>query len=285
MIFLKTLGIAGLVYAAYGVTLFTMQRSMMFPRRYAQPPMHEVRAAGMKRVWLIGGKGKVEAWYIPAKGPAEDEKRPAVLFFHGNAELIDYCVDEFMPYTMMGIDLLLVEYPGYGRSSGRPSQKAIAEISVKAYDWLKDNPSVDSGRLFAHGRSVGGGAACDLARERQLAALILQSTFTDTKQFAKPYVLPPFLVVDKFENLEVVKTYAGPVLVIHGERDEIIPFANAETLAGTAQNGTLVSYSCGHNDCPPDRSQYWRDIAGFLEKNGILSFNQEKRFTEPQKEW
>jgi fermentation-respiration switch protein FrsA (DUF1100 family) len=273
MIFLKVLGIISLIYVAYGVTLFTMQRSMMFPRRYAQPPIHGIRVDNMKKVWLITSKGKVEAWYIPAKDTVAGNKRPAVIFSHGNGELIDYCVEEFLPYTVLGVDLMLVEYPGYGRSKGRPSQRAIQEVMVQAYDWLKDQRSIDGRRIIAHGRSVGGGAACGLVRERKVVALILQSTFTDAKQFARPYFLPPFLVKDKFENSNVIKSYDGPVLVIHGEDDQIIPYANGVALSKSAKNSTFITYSCNHNDCPPDVYQYWKDIQKFLEVNAIIGLN------------
>ncbi len=275
MVFLKVLGIIGLVYVTYGVTLFTMQRSMLFPRRYAQPPMKDVRVENMKKVWLITSKGKVEAWYIPAKNTVEGVKRPAVIFSHGNGELIDYCIEEFLPYNVLGVDLMLVEYPGYGRSKGRPSQRAIREVMVKAYDWLKDREDIDSNKIIAHGRSVGGGASCELAKEREIGALILQSTFTSTKQFAKHYLLPPFLVLDKFNNKKVLKSYNGPVLLIHGEHDNIIPYKNSVELSKVAKNATFITYNCRHNDCPPDVYQYWKDIQKFLEVNGIIDLKSD----------
>jgi len=271
MVFLKVLGIIVLVYVTYGVTLFTMQRSMMFPRRYAQPPIQDARVQNMKKVWLITKKGKVEAWYIPAKDTVAGNRRAAVIFSHGNGELIDYCVDEFMPYTILGIDLMLVEYPGYGRSKGKPSQRSIREVMVKAYDWLKDREDIDSNKIIAHGRSVGGGASCQLAMEREVGALILQSTFTDTRQFAKGYLLPPFLVLDKFDNNKALKSYDKPVLLLHGEHDELIPYKNSVELSKTAKNNTFITYNCRHNDCPPDIYQYWKDIEGFLEKSGIIN--------------
>lgn len=275
MVFLKVLGIIGLVYVTYGFTLFTMQRSVMFPRRYAQPPVNDVRVENMKKVWLITSKGKVEAWYIPAKDTIAGKKRPGVIFSHGNGELIDYCVDEFLPYTVLGIDLMLVEYPGYGRSKGKPSQRLIREVMVKAYDWLKDKEDIDSNKIIAHGRSVGGGASCELAKEREVSALILQSTFTDTRQFAKGYLLPPFLVLDKFDNRKVLKTYDKPVLLIHGEYDELIPYKNSVELSKAAKNDTFLTYNCHHNDCPPDRYEYWKDIQGFLEKSGIIKKHEQ----------
>ncbi len=110
--FLKIIGIICAVYGTYGLTLFSFQRTMMYPRRYAQPPQLPVQLENLEKVWFTTSRGKVEAWYIPSKLKQDDVKRPALIFAHGNGEIIDYCAIDFLPYTEMGIDLLLVEYPG-----------------------------------------------------------------------------------------------------------------------------------------------------------------------------
>ncbi len=269
--FIKIIGIICGVYVAYGLTLFSVQRLFMYPRRYAQPPHEPVQVENMEKVWLKTSRGRVEAWYVPsliASGTGS-AKRPAVIFSHGNGELIDHCVHEFLPYTDMGIDLLLVEYPGYGRSEGRPSQRAITETFTAAYDWLVNKKDIDVTRIMAHGRSVGGGAACALAKEREIRCLILQSTFTGAKQFARGYLLPGFLVLDKFNNIRVLEKYEGPVLIMHGKYDEIIHFKNGLRLSEAAANSKLISYNCHHNDCPPDADIYWKDIKKFLRENAI----------------
>jgi fermentation-respiration switch protein FrsA (DUF1100 family) len=270
--FIKIIGIICGVYVAYGLALFSVQRSFMYPRRYAQPLQEPIQIENMEKVWLQTSRGKVEAWYIPAGSPSDSRsgKRPAVLFSHGNGELIDYCVYEFLPYTTIGIDLFLIEYPGYGRSEGRPSQRAITETFTTAYDWLVRNKNVDSTKILAHGRSVGGGVACDLAKKRNIRALILQSTFTDAKQFARGYLLPGFLIRDKFDNVRMLVNFDGPVLIMHGKYDEMIPYKNGVKLSEAAKKSRLVTYNCHHNDCPPDEKVSWDDIKAFLTAQGII---------------
>jgi hypothetical protein len=134
---LKIIGIAFLGYFVYGMTLFSVQRTIMYPRKHIPFPAPIERICDtIRQIWLPVSRARVEAWYIPVKNGAENQKRPVVIFAHGNVELIDYCVDEFLPYHSLGMDVLLVEYPGYGRSEGRPSQHSITEIFVAAYDWL-----------------------------------------------------------------------------------------------------------------------------------------------------
>ena len=139
-----------------------------------------------------------------------------------------------------------------------------------AWDLLVAMPEeVDSTRIIAFGRSVGGGAAGSLSRQRPLAALILSSAFTGVRALARRYFLPGFLVRHHFDNEEAVRAFQGPVLVQHGTEDTTIPFSHGERLAAAATAGRLLSYDCGHNDCPWDRML--DDAIAFLREQGILA--------------
>ncbi len=252
-----------LVYVAYCGLLFLLQRQVMFPR-FAMGPAPEAasRIPGIEKIWLDTPAGNIESWFIlPDKlaGAA-----PAIIFAHGNGELIDFWPRELAPFTELGIGVLLVEYPGYGRSPGRPSQKSITAAFVEAYDALVRRPDVDPKRIVLFGRSIGGGAACALARQRNAKAMILMSTFTSIRSFTRRYLAPAFIIRDPFDNLEVVKSFSNPVLIIHGNSDEIIPYRHGQTLHRHAANATMITYDAGHNDCPPDWRVFYRDVIRFL---------------------
>lgn len=259
------------IYAAYGALMFGMQRRVLFPGQFMGTPGGGAgRSKRCETVWLRTSFGKVEAWYVPAIDTGAGGKHPAVIHAHGNGEFIDLWLPYLEHYNNLGLGLLLVEFPGYGRSEGRPSQKSVGETFDKAYDWLQARPEVDADRILAHGRSVGGGAVCLLATRKKLRALILESTFTSTAQFAHGYLLPGILVRDRFDNLSVVKHFDGPVLVRHGVGDDIIPFRNGKRLAEAARNARFVTWECAHNDCPPDWIAYWKVTESFLVKSGII---------------
>ena len=226
-----------------------------------------LQAARIERWWLEASFGKVEAWYLPPAAAAKPA--PAVIFGHGNGELIDYWPNELARFSEMGIGLLLVEYPGYGRSAGSPSQESIAETFVLAYDRLAARTDVDPARIVLFGRSLGGGAVCDLALKRPAAALILMSCFKSVSAFAVRYLAPAFLIRDPFDNLAAVRLYQEPVLVMHGRSDEVIPFSHGQALHAAARNGQMIVYAAGHNDCPPDWAVFWRDVGDFLKTHGI----------------
>ncbi len=268
--FLRFVLWALIIYLGYCGLLFLLQRRMMFPKPLLTPSDGTPPAGSLEQVWLKTPHGRIESWFLPARGEGAARPAPAVIFAHGNAELIDFCVDEFSLFPVLGIGLMLVEFPGYGRSSGSPSQKSITAAFEAAYDHLLSRKDVDTDRIVFFGRSMGGGAVCRLAASRPPAALILMSTFKSARSFAGRYLVPPMLVRDAFDNLSVVKNYTGPLLIIHGRYDRIIPYAHGVSLHRAAAASQLVTYDCRHNDCPPDRGRFQRDIEAFLKKAGIL---------------
>jgi fermentation-respiration switch protein FrsA (DUF1100 family) len=252
-----------LVMAAYWTVLFFMQRSMLFPMPPAAgaPP----RPPFVEAIWLHTSFGRVEAWYLPVIEPAP-VPAPLLLFTHGNAELIDYLPEEFDEPRRWGAGVLLVEFPGYGRSEGSPSQASITEATLAAYEWARHDARVDASRIIPYGRSLGGGAAAILSIERPVPALILESSFSSVTAFAAGFAAPRFLVRDPFDSVSAVASFKGPILILHGDRDGIVPPDHARALAAASRNATLTFRRCGHNDCP----RPWAEVRAFLSKNGLL---------------
>ena len=140
---------------------------MMFPRNMIAPlGIKPDISQGVETVWLESRVGRTEAWFIPPASEFTQQLYPVIMFAHGNAELIDFWVQELRPLKRLGIGLLLVEYPGYGRSQGHPAQESITDVFVAAYDHLQTMPFVDPERVILMGRSIGGGAVCQLAAQR-----------------------------------------------------------------------------------------------------------------------
>ena len=251
--------VVALLVVAYLGVMLGVQRRVIYPGLPHPGPAPEL-PAGTETVWFGDGVG-VEAWLLrPAEASAPF---PVVIFSHGNGELIDHWVGPFAHFTEAGIGVLLVEYPGYGRSAGKPTQESITDTMVAAFDFLSQHPDVDGDRIVAYGRSLGGGGACALGALRPVAAVVLESTFTSVAAIA-PWFLPRVLVLDPFDNLAAVGSSETPTLVLHGERDRVIPYAQGEALARAA--GTpLIRMPCGHNDCP----RPWPAVMRFLKEQGI----------------
>lgn len=257
------------LYIFYGAVLFFAQRRFIFPRHLVRTPPPPSDASGMERIWLETRAGRTETWLLSPEnnpGPA-----PAVIVAHGNAELIDHWVGEMGALRRLGFAVLLVEYPGYGRSEGSPTQGSVTEAFVAAHDMLAAREDVDPDRIVFVGRSLGGGVACALAAERPPAALVLISTFKSVNAMAaEKFFVPPFFARDPFNNLKTLRNYPGPVLIAHGTRDSLIPFSHGVALQKAARRVRLITYDAGHNNCPPDWPTFWEEVERFLREEGVV---------------
>jgi len=259
-----TLALAALVVALWWALAWAGQRAVLFPRgAIPEAPADPARLGG-ETLWLEAGGRRTEAWWLPGHGRAE--RGPLLLHAHGNGELIDHWLDAFEPARARGISVLLVEYPGYGRSEGAPSEVSIRETLVAAFDRAAARRDVDPRRIVGWGRSLGGGGVCALARERPLAALVLESTFTSVRSMAARFGVPGFLVRDPFDNLSIVRGFGRPLLLLHGERDGIVAVDHARSLHAAAPGSELHVLPCGHNDCAPP----WSEVLAFLAAHGVL---------------
>ncbi|HDI61193.1 MAG TPA: alpha/beta hydrolase [Desulfobacteraceae bacterium] len=257
------------LYLAWCLLLFFAQRFMLFPAAMADGKDEARPPAGFVVLHFETPAGTVEGWYLPPPQGTPERPGPVMIFAHGNAETIDTAALDMAAAATLGLGLLAIEYPGYGRSAGRPSHSSITAAMRAAYDALAARPEVDARRVVACGRSLGGAAACALAQERPLAALILVSTFTRVADFTRRYLVPSFLVRDPFDNLAAVSRFKGPLLIVHGRSDAMIPFDHALRLHRAAPGSRLVAYACDHNDCPPDWGVFWQDLGEFLQAAGV----------------
>lgn len=254
--------------AVYVVFVLLAQRWVLFPRYAAAPPGAGSPGHAYEVLERQTPAGVVEAIYRRGEGVSADRPGPLVIFAHGNAELIDHNVAAMQPYVEAGISVLLPEYRGYGRSAGSPSQRAIVEDFVAWRRRILQRPEVDGERLIYHGRSLGGGVAAQLAKRHPPRGLILESTFTSIKAMAGRFLVPPLLVRDPFDTRRVLTEYDRPVLILHGNDDDVIPVVHAKRLANAAPDARLVVLPGGHNTPLPDEP-YWSAVFAYLDRLGM----------------
>lgn len=241
-----------------------VRRLVFQPHKIESIPAFPEDATGLKRFWLKTEQGDVEGWLLEGNGDDLAHPGPAVLMAHGNRELIDFYLSRASGYQQMGFTVLLGEYRGYGRSAGSPSRERIASDFKKFYDQLISLPIVDPARIVFHGRSLGGAVLSELARHRPPAAIIVESTFLSIKAMA--HGAPDILLSDNYDTLSALSNYEGPILIIHGTRDDVVPVSHALEMKKQIPEAQLILYECGHSDGPPVWETYWQDIAEFLER-------------------
>ena len=265
-----------IAWVTWCAAIYFFQDKLVFPRDLApQPaPARDVLPQNVIAVTTEDGRS-VEGWFTPARGATASQPAPAVLSFHGNAEIIDF-QDRVPPlWRQLGVSLLMSEYRGYGRAkhAGVPSQDALVADGVRFYDELIKRPDVDRSRIIIHGYSLGGGVAAQVAARRKPAALILEATFTSMADFAWGYGVPPFLSRHPFHTDEVLPQLGVPIFISHGRADSIVPVSHGRRLHAIVPDSTYVELDCGHLDLPGDgpNDAYREQIREFLKANGIIS--------------
>jgi len=198
--------------------------------------------------------------------------RGTVLFFHGNAGDIGDRVPTAALLQRQGVEVLLVDYRGYGRSTGRPSEAGTYRDAAAMWRWLTEERGAPPERIVLHGRSLGGAVGVWLANQVTPAGLILESTFTSLPDVAaRLYPLLPVrrLMRVRYPSLERIGAVRCPLLVIHSREDRLVPFAHAEALlaaAGSARKRLVEirgSHEWGFHDSGP---LYEQALRAFLDE-------------------
>lgn len=262
------LALLPLLYAGYLAFMYANQDRLLFPgtglphRKTAGPTKPAV-----EQVWITTADGaRVEAWYKPGAGCSPETPGPALIYFHGNYDLIDtswWVADQTCP---AGISTLVTEYRGYGRAGGQPSEVALVADAVEFYDWLAARPEVDRGRIVLRGMSLGGAVATALAIQRRPAALVLEATFSSVEAVAHRYLLPGFLCRNPFRTDRVLPTLGIPIAIFHGRRDHTIPVEHGRCLHALVPDSRYTELDCGHDNFHGD----WAGIHAFLVEAGVL---------------
>lgn len=222
---------------------------LYFPSRafYAMP-----RDVGLRHEEIdfqAEDRTRLHGWWIPASRP------PAlahVLLCHGNAGNIGDRVLHVRLLNDAGLDVFLFDYRGYGRSEGSPDEEGTYRDSRAARDALLRRAGVEAGRVLYLGESIGGAVALALALQAPPTGLVLQSAFTSVRDMGRlhyPFI-PSGVVPDAYPNLRRIAELRAPLLVLHGDRDEIVPVAHGRALfaaAGEPKRLEIVR-GAGHND-------------------------------------
>jgi abhydrolase domain-containing protein 17 len=184
----------------------------------------------------------ITALYIP-----NPDARFTILFSHGNAEDIGDNLPYFDMLHRAGYAVFAYDYRGYGTSEGTPTERGVYQDIEAAYEHLTNQLHVPPSRIISHGRSVGSSAAIHLAASRPVAALIVESPFTSAFRVLTRVPLLPF---DKFNNLRAMPNIHVPVLVMHGRRDNVIPFSHGQRIfdAANPPKQNLWVDRAEHND-------------------------------------
>lgn len=202
-------------------------------------------------VWFEAEDGtRLNAWYVPHPNP-----RGHALILHGNAgNLTDLAESLSLLGKQHQLSVLAFDYRGYGKSSGEPTEEGLLQDARAGRKWLAKKENIAERDVILLGREIGGAIALQLAAEDGARGVVTAATFKSLPDFAQKYspLMPAKLVLSmRFDAVAAIKKYEGPVMIAHGDADEVVPFEHALALYSSAKGPKqLVTISGGKHDDP-----------------------------------
>ena len=249
---------AVLVYLGLGLYMFVFQKNyIFFPEKEITLLPSSIGLVYEDLALLTEDHVKIHGWYIPAK-----EKRATILFFHGNAGNISGRLSTIDFYHQLGLDVYIIDYRGYGKSEGSPSEKGLYLDAKALWNYVTGPKGENKKHVIVSGRSLGGAVAAWLAKEFQPGALILQGTFTSAAEMGRvlyPYLPIQYCIVHRFPTIEFIKDVISPVLVMHSPEDEVVPYLLGQKVFEAAHEPKyFLSLAGSHGEVIMASDDYYR---------------------------
>lgn len=259
-VFITILSIIAAVYIGLSVLLFLMQSRVLYQpsRGYDYDPADYGLAYEEVALSTPDGQTLV-AWFVPADGDGR-----TVLFCHGNAGNISHRLDTLKMFYELGLNCLIVDYRGYGQSTGKPTEKGTLIDILAGFQWLMEEKGISQEQIILFGRSLGGSIAATIAKDVNPGGLVLESTFTsfdDVGAYYYPWLPVRLFSRFNYNTLETVKQVTCPLLVIHSPDDEIIPYKFGQQIFDAAPEPKQFAEMKGtHNEGVYDNSDLYKQI-------------------------
>jgi len=236
--------LVGLLLAVLLLRLFE-DRLIFFPDLFSEDVDPARAGVPVGDVFFTTSDGvRLHGWFSSAEGATH-----TILYFHGNAGNLAGRIDNIGFLRRLPANVFAVDYRGYGKSQGRPSEPGVYRDAEAAYDYLVKERGVRPDRIVVLGQSLGSAVAVDLAAKRPVAVVILEAGFPSARRVAEEAIWIPglgYLLRSKFDSARKLKSIRVPVLVAHCRQDPVIPFKLGEELFAAANEPKqFIAYTSG----------------------------------------
>jgi fermentation-respiration switch protein FrsA (DUF1100 family) len=241
-ILISLISIVASIFLLLSLALYFLQGKMVFlsnlPGRALTASPGDIGLEFEEVSLTTSDDERLHGWYVPATDSGATIGKGVVLFFHGNAGNISHRLDSIQIFHYLGLDTLIIDYRGYGKSTGKASEKGTYLDAEAAWNYLVDERGVPADRIIVFGRSLGGAVGAWLGAQHTPAAVIIESSFTSGVDMARrlyPFLPAQLITRLRYPVVEYVSRLDCPVLVVHSRNDEIIPFEMGQSLYAAAQ--------------------------------------------------
>ncbi len=258
---------AGLIVLLTMLMLRWFEQHLIYIPSTQMDPMAGDLRHTFEDVFLTTSDGvRVNGWFFPANTNSP-RANLALLVLHGNAGNISHRLGHYQAWRQLGLNVFALDYRGYGRSEGSPSEQGTYRDAEAAYAWLRKKGFAGN-HIIALGESLGGGVASELAVRETLGGLVVQSSFTsipDVGAELYPWLPVRWLCRTRYDTLAKLPRIKCPVLIIHGRGDTLVRFHHAERNFAAANEPKLMWELKGnHNDSLTELDHYLNGMEKFL---------------------
>ena len=266
--------VACVLYAVFALAMYHGQHRLVYRIDGRRIPPSRIGLANVDELTLqVPGGEKLIAWHSKAAAG-----KPTILYFHGQAGNLARRADRVRRYRAAGVGFMIVAYRGFSGSTGTPSERANVADAVFAYDWLV-NSGIAPADIVVYGESLGTGVAAQVAAQREVSGIVLDSPFTaltDVAAGRHPMLPVRRFIFDRYETLTHVGKIMAPVLVLHGEDDPIVPLAMGKQVFEAMRGPKRLITYCGGRHLDHGRFGSFDAVLRFLHERARLPMDYRK---------
>ena len=213
----------------------------------------------------VDDKIKLKSWIINKNL----KKFKTLLFFHGNAGELSNRIYKLNELNKLDINILLISWRGFSGNEGSPTEENLYKDAKAAIKWL-NRKEVENNKIILYGESLGTGVAVEIGKKNNFNSIILESPFTSMENAAKiyyPYLPVKLLLKDKYNSISKIKKITTPILIMHGKKDDIVPFSMGKELFEKANNPKYSYFTSDDDHMMEFNDQILKSIKNFIDKH------------------
>ncbi len=259
-----TLSSIAVAYLVVLVFIYFYQRNLLYHPSENNYQNDEIKFEYEEVNIEVENEIKLKSWLINK----DFNKFKTLLIFHGNAGDLSNRIYKLNELNKLEINILLISWRGFSGNKGSPTEKNLYKDAEAAIKWL-NKKNVNNNQIILYGESLGTGIAVEMAKKNNFNSIILESPFTSIENSAKiyyPYLPVKYLLKDRYDTISKIKMVESPIMIMHGEKDDVVPFSMGKELFEKA-NSPKQSYFTPDDDHMMEfNSSLLKNIKDFIEK-------------------
>ncbi|QDK45380.1 alpha/beta hydrolase [Bdellovibrio sp. ZAP7] len=259
---IATIGAAS-YFGILALVFFQQEKLIFFPSPLPEDFKFPFNIS-FEEIYIKSGDDRVHSLLLKA-----EQSRGVIVYFHGNAGSLEGWGEVGQTLSQQtGFDVWMIDYPGYGKSSGKiSSQEQLLRIAEATLAQAKER--YPTGNIILFGRSLGSGIAVYLGSDPRVKALILETPYLSLIAMAKHRfpLIPAFLMKYPMQSSEWIPKVSAPILILHGNEDEVIPFTQGKELSAISKKAVFVEINRGHHNDLEEFPKFSDSIKGFLNQH------------------